>query len=315
MSARTPLRALRSLPWLGGAALLALACWRVDLDRVLAALQGAAVARYLWIAAGFTALWLAIDCFVLARLLTRFHVPVSVRRLLPLRGASYLAMAVSYDAAQATLAFALHRRLALPLAALAGTFLFYYLTDLLTIGSLAALGSLAVPADLRRVLLPLLATGLAGLAGALLAARALGGLPPARLPSFLRGSRLLATLGAARARDVLEFALLRAGFYASFVAFAAASLPTFGIQVPLAALVAFVPLVMSVSALPITAAGIGSTQLMMGALYGRYADAEAVLAYSLVYTATLVLFRVPIGLVCLPLVTRPGRDEADAAAA
>ena len=99
---------------------------------------------------------------------------------------------------------------------------------------------------------------------------------------------------------MLEFVAWRGLFYASFVAFAALSLPAFGIHVPLRALIGLVPVTMSIAALPVTVAGIGSTQAAMWTLYGPFGEPAAVLAYSLVYGATLVLFRLPIALVCLP---------------
>jgi len=77
-------------------------------------------------------------------------------------------------------------------------------------------------------------------------------------------------------------------------------LPCFGVGVPLRALVGLVPVIMSVSALPVTVSGLGSTQLAMGALYAPWSDPASILAYSVVYSATLVLFRVPIALLCLP---------------
>jgi hypothetical protein len=38
----------------------------------------------------------------------------------------------------------------------------------------------------------------------------------------------------------------------------------------------------------------------MWTLYRPYADPSAIFAYSVVYSATLVLFRMPIALACLP---------------
>jgi uncharacterized membrane protein YbhN (UPF0104 family) len=94
----------------------------------------------------------------------------------------------------------------------------------------------------------------------------------------------------------------RALFYASFVAFAATTLPAFGIHVPLRALVACVPVTLSIAALPITVSGIGSAQVAMLALYGAFADPAAIVAYSLAHTASLIVLRLPIGLFFWPAV-------------
>jgi hypothetical protein len=304
-----------ALPWLAAAALLALAAWRVDLGAVGGALQRARWGAYLGTAAAFSGFWLVLDSLVLARLVSRFHEPVAWRRMLPLRGASYLLMAVSYDAAQLGLGVALHRRYGVSAAALGGTYLFYYLIDLATIACLGSLGARSLPGTLGQAMAAALAVVLAAVASAFVLLSLWSRAPVERVPRVLRGARLLATLRRARARDVAEFAAWRTGFYASFIAFGALSLPAFGVLVPLRALVGIVPVVMSVSALPVTASGLGSTQLAMGTLYAPWADPPAILAYSVVYSATLVLLRVPIALLCLPFASDVLRRREPACAA
>ena len=281
-------------------ALIALLFARVDSAAVGAALLGGHWRRYTVVAVVFTAIWLAVDSLVLARLVTRFHRPISAREILPLRGASYLLMAISYDAAQAGLGLALNRRYGIPALAMGGTYLFYYLIDLTTIATLGTIGSRAVPGPVGAALRPTLPVLLAAVIGAFALLALLARAPAERVPRVLRDARLLATLRRATPRDVLEFVAWRGLFYGSFVAFAALSLPAFGIHVPLHALIGLVPVTMSIAALPVTVAGIGSTQAAMWTLYGPFGEPAAVLAYSLVYGATLVLFRLPIALVCLP---------------
>jgi hypothetical protein len=223
--------------------------------------------------------------------------------MLRLRGATYLLLVLSYDAAQAALALALSRRLGIPLLALGGTFLFWYAIDLGTIAALGSLGSFAVPGPLGAALRPALAGAFA------LVALALGGgawlARRERLPGRLAGARVLATLRQLGVRDAVEWAVWRALFYASFAGFAAATLPAFGIQVPPAALLACVPVTLSLSALPISVAGLGSTQVAMLVLYGAFADEASIVAYSLAHGACLVVLRVPIGLACWPALAAP----------
>jgi uncharacterized membrane protein YbhN (UPF0104 family) len=304
-----------ALPWLAAAALLALAAWRVDLGAVGAALRRARWGGYLAAAVAFSGLWLVLDSLVLARLVSRFHRPLAWRRMLPLRGASYLLMAFSYDAAQLGLGVALHRRYGVSALGLGGTYLFYYLVDVATIAALGSLGARSLPGGLGHALRAGLALVLAGVAAAFVLLSLWSRAPAERVPRALRGARLLETLRRARPRDVAEFVAWRAGFYASFVAFAALSLPAFGVHVPLRALVGLVPVIMSVSALPITASGLGSTQLAMGVLYAPWAEPAAILAYSVVYSASLVLLRLPIALLCLPFASDVLRRREPAGAA
>jgi hypothetical protein len=279
----------RTAPWLVAAALLALVFWRVDARATLAAFAAADWKRFVAAALPFAALWLVIDAAALSRLVSRFHAPVSFGTLLRLRGGSYLLLAFSYDAAQAALALALHRRLGIPLAGLAGTFLFYYGIDLLTIAGLGLSGASALPGVRARALGTALAVLLAGVLAGLFV---LGGLA--------RRARL---------RAAVELVAWRALFYASFVGFAAATLPAFDIHVPLRALVACVPVTLSIAALPITVSGIGSAQLAMLALYGAFAEPDAVIAYSLAHSASLVVLRLPIGLWFWPAVASAARPD------
>lgn len=269
-------RLARRAPWLVATALLAAVFWRVDVAATLAAFAEADWRRFLLAALPFAGLWLVIDAAALSRLVSRFHAPVSFRTMLRLRGGSYLLLVLSYDAAQAALALALHRRLGVPLLALGGTFLFYYAIDLTTIAGLGLAGASALPGVRAEALTTALALLLAGVVAGLV----LFGLVRRRF-----------TL-----RDAAELLGWRALFYASFVGFAAATLPAFGIHVPLRALVACVPVTLSISALPITISGIGSAQVAMLALYGAFAPPPAIVAYSLAHTASLIGLRLPIGL-------------------
>ena len=286
-------RLRRLAPWLAAALLLSVVFLRVDFGATARALASADWPRFVLSALPFAGIWLAIDAAALSRLVSRFHAPFGFRDMLRLRGGTYLFLVLSYDAAQAALALALSRRLRVSLLALGGTFLFYYAIDLLTIASLGSLGALAIPGERGAALRPALGTLLALVAGAF----AVGAWLARR-----SGARILDTLKRATLRDVAEWMGWRALFYGSFVAFAAATLPAFGIHVPLPALVACVPVTLSIAALPITVSGLGSAQVAMLALYGAFADEASIVAYSLAHTVSLVVLRLPIGLVGWPAV-------------
>jgi hypothetical protein len=284
-------RLRRLAPWLAAASLLGVVFVRVDFGATASAFAAADWLRFVASALPFTIVWLVLDAASLSRLVGRFHVPVGFREMLRLRGGTYLFLVLSYDAAQAALALALSRRLRIPLLALGGTFLFYYAVDVTAIAGLGSLGALAIPGERGAALRLALGAMLALIASAFLIAAWLG----RRI-----GVRIFATLTRATLRDAAEWIGWRVLFHASFIAFAAATLPAFGIRVPLPALVACVPVALSVAALPITVSGLGSAQLAMLALYGGFADEAAIVAYSLAHTVSLIVLRLPIGLVCWP---------------
>jgi hypothetical protein len=293
-------RPRRLAPWLAAALLLGLVFLRVEFGATARVLAGADWPRFLLSALPFAAVWLAIDAAALSRLVTRFHAPVRFRDMLRLRGGTYLFLVLSYDAAQAALALALSRRLRVPLLALGGSFLFYYAIDLTTIAGLGSLGALAIPGARGAALRPALAGMLMLVAGALAGGVWVARGEAERRPRWLAGARILATLRQVRLRDAAEWIGWRALFYGSFVVFAAATLPAFGIHVPLPALVACVPVTLSIAALPITVSGLGSAQVAMLALYGGFAAEPAIVAYSLAHSVSLIVLRLPIGLACWP---------------
>jgi uncharacterized membrane protein YbhN (UPF0104 family) len=284
-------RIRRLAPWLAAALLLVVVFVRVDFGATVHAFASADWARFLLSALPFVAVWLALDVVSLSRLIARFHAPIGFREMLRLRGGSYLFLVLSFDAAQAALALALSRRLRIPVLALGGTFLFYYAIDVAAIAGLGALGAIAVPGARGVALRSALGALLVLVVGAFLVGAWLG---------RRSGARILDTLKRATRRDVAEWIGWRVLFHASFVGFAAATLPAFHIHVPLLALVACVPVTLSISALPITVAGLGSAQLAMLALYSGFADQTAIVAYSLAHSASLIVLRLPIGLACWP---------------
>jgi hypothetical protein len=295
-------RLRRLAPWLSAAVLLSVLFARVDFAATAQAFARADWTRFVLCALPFVSFWLVLDACSLSRLIARFHRPIALREMLRLRGGTYLFLALSYDAAQAALALALSRSLRIPLLALGGTFLFYYAVDVATIAALGSLGALALPgvpgAALQRTLAALLALVIgAFLVGAWLGRRS--------------GARVLGTLERATPRDVAEWLGWRALFHVSFVGFSAATLPAFDIHVPLAALVACVPVTLSIAALPITVAGLGSAQLAMIALYGGFADEAAIVAYSLAHSASLIALRLPIGVACWPALATATSSSPD----
>jgi hypothetical protein len=75
---------------------------------------------------------------------------------------------------------------------------------------------------------------------------------------------------------------------------------TFGIQIPLAQMMAFLPIVFMLAALPITVAHLGTTQAAWIFFFNAYAAEEKLLAYSLASHLAFMLTRGMLGLVFLP---------------
>ena len=113
--------------------------------------------------------------------------------------------------------------------------------------------------------------------------------------SRLRETRLAAALRAFRARDLARIVALRWVFYASFAVFVWLTLPCFGLRVPFLGVLARMPLVQSIAALPIAPSGIGTAQAAMVAAFAGLGPSSSGLASALVYGLTLVALRLPLG--------------------
>jgi uncharacterized membrane protein YbhN (UPF0104 family) len=283
----------RAAPWLvAGGILLALAL-RVDLAATLSAARGADLGRWSLLALSFSALWLALDAIGLRGLFARAGAPLSLGAMAGARAASYPWMALSFDLANAALIARLRRATGAPLTVLAGAMLVHYACDFLALSSTAFGASLALDGRVAAVLRPVvLALALGTLAALAAARRGLSRLGRGALADSLRGYR---------ARDLLRLVALRALFYASFAAFVWSTLPCLGLSVPFADVLARMPLVQSVAALPIAPGGLGTAQAAMLALFSGFGPPERWLAYALLYSATLVAVRTPLGFAVWPV--------------
>jgi uncharacterized membrane protein YbhN (UPF0104 family) len=282
------LRGLRvALPWLAALALLALLFARVDAAATFDALRAGRLALYLPLACAFVGLWLAIDGCVLSALFSRVAGPVSWGRAMLLRAATYPVMALSFDLANAALLGLVRRHTSASLARVGGALLAHYLCDLLALSTLALAASLALDAPELRFLVPALALFAAVLA-ALLVASHLG-------RGALVGRPVVEVLAELAPREIAGLVASRAVFYLSFALFAWLTLPAFGVRVPPADVLARMPVVMGIGSLPIAAGGLGTTQAAMLLLFARFGPPANVLAYSIAYSATLLVLRMPVG--------------------
>jgi hypothetical protein len=280
---------LRSaLPWLCGAALLALLFARVDAAATLEALRAAELRLYAPIAVAFTGFWLALDAFVLRGLFARVGAHLCFGAMVHARAATYPWMALSFDLANAALVAGIRKRSGAPVPSLVGAMIAHYVCDLVALSTIAAAAALALSGPYTAALRPVV-IGLALVAVGVLVGGRLG-------VSALGRGKLTEALRAFRPRDLARVVALRWIFYASFAVFVWLTLPCFALRAPFLDVLARMPLVQSVAALPIAPGGIGTTQAAMVALFAGFGPPARWLAYSLVYGATLVVLRVPLGL-------------------
>lgn len=247
--------------------------------------------------ASFSLFYFLMDTLILARMVRWFHGPLAYRDLLPARATTYLVSIVNTQLAQGALALYIHRRFATPLAEITGTVAVLILLEVTqlvlfaTVGMLTTLGSVppglfAAPAVLAVVWTFLLAT--------------FRGPDSDGTIGRLRASPLAQTFRRARPGQLLLVLALKGTILVAAIVAHRVALGFFGIHVPTTRLLAFLPIVFMVAALPITVAHLGTSQAAWIYFFSDRAPEASLLAYSLASHLTFMLANGLLGLVFLP---------------
>ena len=303
-------RLVQLCPWLVTIGIFAFIAQRVPLREVALALREVPVGAYLALMLPYSMIYCAIDAFVLYRVVNWFHARVPYRRVLPVRAAAYILSLLNPGLGHGAVAYALHRREALPLLDIAGSLLFLTVLEFCQLALYAAFGIFAFHADLRLAFAPVYAGLILLVGGVLVGVRA--GVDPLawvltrlgrwrrgdatyRAPSRLPDAKLLSTLRQARWRHYLLTLLYKAPNFFLAVVIHYSALQLFEIHVPFVRLLAFLPVVFLVASIPITVAHLGTTQAAWLYFFAAYGEAPRLFAYSLVAHVTFMVLNGLIG--------------------
>jgi hypothetical protein len=285
-------RTLRAiLPWVVALAILVFLFARIDANSTWSALREADSARYLTIACAFALLWLAIDAAVLTRVFAPLGAELSWLEMARERAATYPLMILSYHLASAALVARLATRTSTSLSRLGGGILLHYLVDLLALGGISLAAASALDGPLASALRPLLGVLTLGAAGLLLAGRL--------VRRHLQGRPVVEAIAALSSTDIALVLLGRCAWYGSFSIFVWATAACFSLRFSLVDVAARMPLVLAISALPIAPAGLGTGQGAFLVLFEGLGTPPQLFAYALVFGATLIVLRIPLGMLAL----------------
>lgn len=290
-----------ALPWILTLVILEFFRRRWNLAAIAETLEGARWGLYLALMIPYSVVYFLLDSLAVTTVVRRFHVPVRFRDVMPVRAATYVLALVNSNVGQGGLALWLHRRESIPLLAIAGTFVFLAFVEIYQLVIYSSLG------------VALVGSGLPGITSVYVAAYVLltawllyfNGLRVAGIERPAPG--LLATFGRARLADYLVILSIKSVALALAIVTHWAALQLFGIHVPLAALLANLPLIFLGSALPLTVGKLHAAALwgyLLGTV-GGYASPESLGTYSLVAHLTFLLMNAAIGVAFLP---RAGRE-------
>lgn len=276
----------RLLPFLTALALLAFVLFRLDFAAFWRAVSSTRYVLFFLFTLAFNAALLAADVLATVHVYRRLVCPVRYAELFAIRAASYLPSLLNHHVGQAWLTYFMAKVYQAPLWRVAGATLLVYAT---TFGCVFLIGAASLPFNHGRVtwLAPTsLAIGLAGLA--YMAVIALG-------PKVMRARQATRVLVEAGVRGHLLALVYRVPhiavlFIGTWVPFA-----FFGVEIPLTDALAYIPIVMLVTALPITPQGVGTRDLIALQLLASYApgtpeeQASAIAATTLSWACALTL--------------------------
>jgi uncharacterized membrane protein YbhN (UPF0104 family) len=283
-------RIRQALPWLAVAALIAWQLHRVRLDDLRAALRHGSYLPLLAYVLLELVATLPADAFATREALAGAGVRRSFGELMLARGATYLLSILSYFASLGGIGVWVARG-GVRAARATGAVLLMMVSSGIVLVLIACFGLLAdLPPDRRELLVLVIGAALAGIV-LYLAVIA---------PLFEAGIAGHARAVATRAPHLLLLALLHWGAFR-----------VWGIDVPFLRGLALTPVVLLVSALPITPSGLGTTQVLQVLFFSAWANgatpearAADVLAFSLVHWVFSLVWQGGIGLACLALLRK-----------
>ena len=301
----------RALPFVVAAGLIAFTLHKVDLGEVWRDLRSVNAPAFLLFNLVFVLALLTADAFATTVAYGRAVAPMRFRVIWTMRGASYLPAILNHHVGQAFFTYYVARAHGIALARMAGGTLLVYVSWL---GCLLGAATIALAVDGQPILRPLVLLG-AGVAYlAVIAWR------PARLARI----KLLAPLfEAGLGGHVLALAVRLTHFV---VLFLGTWLPFFffGVNIPFAKAIVYMPLVMVAGTLPIAPQGAGTRDLVAVLYLAPFAagvDPEkqraAVLATTGSWALALTLIQVVMGLLlrrAMPALTAGAKTEPKAQA-
>jgi hypothetical protein len=282
----TTRRWARWLPPLVSAGLAAWVIWRVSPDKLT---RAAALLDWPCLLAATAALVLALylwDAVCLWWLFARPDRPLPFQAVLHARGSSYLLTAVNYEVGQAVLAWRLARAQGRPFGRVLATCVLLAGHDLAVLLALGLAGALLSGDPRTEAALWICGAGLGGLLGLALLAR---------LVPRARPGRWAAWAGTWDWRRSAALVLLRTGYYSLLLLYAAVGLRLSGMGLDVRVVCGVVPLVLLADGLPISVSGLGTREAALLYLLSPEQPGR-LLAFSLVWSAGLMLGRLALGL-------------------
>lgn len=230
----------------------------------------------------------------------RYHVPqITLRDVLPARGASYFLGILNYAAGSAAMALYFKRKFGVGMVQGGASLLLLMLIDLGLVVIAVLVGGSALPAESEAIRPWIQGIGVLFLLGAL-AHLVFWRAPWSWGP--LEAIRALPQLSGFREATLLDYAILgaiRAPVTAIYIAMHVLTLAAFAVHPPFARMLVYVPIQMLIAVIPVSPSGLGTVQAAQRILYEPYATDATIVAYGLALAFGFNLPRLIIGFLSL----------------
>ena len=308
-ASRSRLRAL--LPWLGTLLLMGYLVWAYDARAAWDALREAPLIGLVLLWGGVSAIVFFLDSAGLFVLFSRLNGAVQYRDVMVIKGSSYFLNIVNYAAASGGIAYLVWRRWRFPFLEVTSSVLFLNVVDLLVLNVFVTGGlwltDLSLPVAAVQTIVYVNIGLYALYFGSMIYWNA--GFDFLVL-GRLRKWSIFSAFARAEVRTHLALFGLRATMLVVYICMQYAALQLFEIDAPLGEVMVYNSIVTLVITLPISIAGLGTSQLIMLEVYADYGTDAAILAYSTASIFAFMIIRAAIGYVSLAPLQRLPRAPA-----
>ncbi len=281
--------------WMGAVLILGYIFWNIDLNQFAEALSQANLTLYFPLIFIFIFIWFLIDSQNLHALFRHYGHRIPYHEIMNVRGLTYLLMVINYNLGVGGMAVTLNQRHNIPLTRTASLMLFYLFIEIIALTFMATIGAIFTMDSSHTITLLMYLSAFICISGTLNVI-IFQHLPECRFIRSFKNLNVLESFREIRPASYLAIAFYRGLYFASFSLFFYFGLQTFNIHIPLLSLMAFVPIIFFIGNLPITPAGLGTIQAAMLYFFQDYGTPSAIMAFSITYSTSLILLRIPIGI-------------------
>jgi hypothetical protein len=301
----------RIAPYAGTLLIFAVIFWRIPIGKVGAALENVPIAKFFCLFLPFSVAYWLVDSYCLSWVVRRFNAPVRLRDIMPIRASMYLPALINTNLGQGGVAWYLREKAAIPFLEALSSILFIALLEVYQLFLFSSAG------------IVFYRTGSASqseIVGILRVAYVVAWIVFAGIIVFFAGARrsermhawvsassfgaIARTFFAARPRDYAIVIGIKAPTFLMSIVTQYLALSLYGIAIPFAKLMLFLPLVFLAAALPVAVAHLGTSQAAWLLFFSGNAPSARILAYSLAAHFTFMFCNGLIGLCFLPRAIR-----------